>query len=201
MCPALLQGRAILLQRLIRQSRRFVLGMVPGAAQVGRQIVLGRDGDPCHTGRKPLEPDVQHGADGVGRATAEVLAHAIDGRLESSTQQRVGCLGHFLQLHTARPSPSHRASRFGRRDAHGASLSPLCAPEAQFELNCPTSSAEVVSRETIQPLVQTFHFQGTVRAEYSIGISGCGTAYDLCRDLPEERFKLFPTGSRVGILQ
>ncbi|MDM0071774.1 hypothetical protein [Variovorax sp. J31P207] len=72
---------------------------------------------------------------------------------------------------------------------------------AQFELNCPTSTAEVLSRETIQPLVRTLRFQGTVRAEYTIGISGCGQRTTFVVICPENGSSCFPAGSRVGILQ
>ena len=44
----------------------------------------------------------------------------------------------------------------------------------QFEMNCPTVSSEIVSRETLQPVVQTFRYTGPVRAEYTIGVTGCG---------------------------
>ncbi len=42
-----------------------------------------------------------------------------------------------------------------------------------FELHCPGSStrAQVLSRETLQPISLRF---GIERAEYTIGVSGCG---------------------------
>jgi hypothetical protein len=40
-----------------------------------------------------------------------------------------------------------------------------------FELNCPNTNAQVLSRETLQPI--SFRF-GIERAEYTIGVSGCG---------------------------
>ena len=49
----------------------------------------------------------------------------------------------------------------------------------QFEMNCPAAKGEMLSRETLQPLVQTFRYQGVTRAEYNIGVAGCAkrTAY------------------------
>ncbi|MFO1413860.1 MAG: hypothetical protein U1F10_08135 [Burkholderiales bacterium] len=44
----------------------------------------------------------------------------------------------------------------------------------QFELNCPAATGEVISRETLQPVVQTFRYSGTERAEYTVGVRGCG---------------------------
>jgi hypothetical protein len=41
----------------------------------------------------------------LGRATAEVLTHALDNRFEAPGQQRVGRLDHLFQLSTARPAP------------------------------------------------------------------------------------------------
>ena len=49
----------------------------------------------------------------------------------------------------------------------------------KFELNCPTATGVVISREVVQPQLQgTGPFMGGVqgiqRAEYTIGVSGCG---------------------------
>jgi hypothetical protein len=50
----------------------------------------------------------------------------------------------------------------------------MAVRRAQFEMNCPNVTSEVVSRETLQPLVQTFRYTGISRAEYTVGVSGCG---------------------------
>jgi len=55
---------------------------------------------------------------------------------------------------------------------------------AAFEFNCPAATAQVISRETLQPI--SFRF-GIERAEYTIGVSGCGkraTYVVLCPDQP-----------------
>jgi hypothetical protein len=41
----------------------------------------------------------------------------------------------------------------------------------QFEMDCPAATAELLSRETVQPLSIRF---GVVRAEYTVGVAGCG---------------------------
>lgn len=41
----------------------------------------------------------------------------------------------------------------------------------QFEMNCPAATGEMISRENVQPI--SFRF-GVERAEYTIGVSGCG---------------------------
>lgn len=44
----------------------------------------------------------------------------------------------------------------------------------QFEMNCPAATGEMISRETIQPVVMNPRFGGVQRAEYTVGVSGCG---------------------------
>jgi hypothetical protein len=50
----------------------------------------------------------------------------------------------------------------------------MAVRRGQFELACPAATGEVLSRETVQPLVQTFRYTGVTRAEYTIGVAGCG---------------------------
>jgi len=38
----------------------------------------------------------------------------------------------------------------------------------------PDRDGQVISRETLQPLVQTFRYSGPQRAEYTVGVEGCG---------------------------
>ena len=45
---------------------------------------------------------------------------------------------------------------------------------ALFELNCQDTSATVISREVIQPALQGPWVNGIQRAEFTIGIRGCG---------------------------
>jgi hypothetical protein len=47
----------------------------------------------------------------------------------------------------------------------------VAARRGQFEMDCPAAKAELLSRETVQPL--SFRF-GVERAEYTIGVEGCG---------------------------
>lgn len=44
---------------------------------------------------------------------------------------------------------------------------------ARFNMNCPAATGTVLSRQVIQPVVQT-RFGGVTRFEYTIGIEGCG---------------------------
>ena len=46
---------------------------------------------------------------------------------------------------------------------------------AQFEFGCPAATGEVLSRENVvSPLQNTFRFSPPQRAEYTIGVAGCG---------------------------
>ena len=45
---------------------------------------------------------------------------------------------------------------------------------ARFETNCPDATGMVISREVIQPAVQGPWVNGIQRAEYTVGVSGCG---------------------------
>jgi len=50
----------------------------------------------------------------------------------------------------------------------------MAVRRGQFEMNCPTATGDLVSRETIQPPIQTVVYTGPVRAEYTVGVAGCG---------------------------
>ena len=47
-------------------------------------------------------------------------------------------------------------------------------PRGQFELNCPSATGSVLSKEVMQPAIQGPWFSGPERAEYTIGVAGCG---------------------------
>ena len=49
----------------------------------------------------------------------------------------------------------------------------MAVRRGQFEMNCPAATGEVISRETLQPVVQTFRYTGVTRAEYTVGVNGC----------------------------
>ena len=44
---------------------------------------------------------------------------------------------------------------------------------AQFELNCQQTTATVISREVVQPVLQGPFMNGLQRAEFTIGVRGC----------------------------
>jgi hypothetical protein len=45
---------------------------------------------------------------------------------------------------------------------------------AQFEMNCPQVTPVIISREVVQPALQGPWVNGIQRAEYTIGVTGCG---------------------------
>jgi hypothetical protein len=52
---------------------------------------------------------------------------------------------------------------------------------ARFDLNCPEAKGQVINREQLEPLA----FGGPVRAQYTIGVEGCGkrmTVVVLCSE-------------------
>ena len=69
-------------------------------------------------------------------------------------------------------------------------MQPMAVQNAEargrFELNCPTAEATVLSREVVQPVPQgPFIGAGLQRAEYTVGVSGCGarkTFVAICPD-------------------
>src|SRR5262245_53953844 len=44
----------------------------------------------------------------------------------------------------------------------------------QFEMNCPTAEGTVLSREVVQPAIEGPRVGGVQRAEYTVGVAGCG---------------------------
>ena len=65
----------------------------------------------------------------------------------------------------------------------------------RFELNCPSATATVLSREVVQPVLQgPFIGPGIQRAEYTIGIAGCGARKTFVVICPEEGDGCFAAG-------
>jgi hypothetical protein len=45
---------------------------------------------------------------------------------------------------------------------------------ARFDMNCPTATGSVLTSETVQPALNGPLMMGTQRAQYTIGVTGCG---------------------------
>jgi len=44
----------------------------------------------------------------------------------------------------------------------------------KFEMNCPDATAQILSREVTQPAINSPWIAGVQRAEYTVGVEGCG---------------------------
>ena len=68
-----------------------------------------------------------------------------------------GCASQQQQVDSMQPEAIHTAQR-----------------RAAFELNCPAATAEVLSKEMIQSPIMNPRFAPPQRAEYTVGVAGCG---------------------------
>jgi hypothetical protein len=59
-------------------------------------------------------------------------------------------------------------------DSKQAMAMQTAVSRGQFEMNCPEAAPTPISREVIQPALQGPFVNGIQRAEYTIGVSGCG---------------------------
>ena len=44
----------------------------------------------------------------------------------------------------------------------------------RFDMNCPDATATVLQKQVMEPLVQGVRFSGPERAQFTIGVAGCG---------------------------
>lgn len=66
-------------------------------------------------------------------------------------------------------SRGHGAAAARSRGDHGVAQQ-TALRRGQFELNCPNATATVLSSQVLQPVV----WRGIERAEYTVGVEGCG---------------------------
>lgn len=79
----------------------------------------------------------------------------------------------------------------------------MAARRGQFEMNCPAATGEVISRQNIPPVIRNPRWGGIDRAEYTIGVSGCGkraTYVVLCPD-DGSSASCFAAGGRTEVQQ
>ncbi|HTY19191.1 MAG TPA: hypothetical protein VMH82_15780 [Myxococcota bacterium] len=65
---------------------------------------------------------------------------------------------------------------------------------AQFEMNCPSAAPTILSQEVVQPALQGPWVQGIQRAEFTIGVAGCGQRKEYVVICPEGGEGCFATG-------
>jgi len=64
----------------------------------------------------------------------------------------------------------------------------------QFEMNCPAATGTVLSREVVQPALQGPLLNGIQRAEFTVGVVGCGKRTTFVVVCPDEGDGCFATG-------
>jgi hypothetical protein len=70
-------------------------------------------------------------------------------------------------------------------DANQAAAEQTALKRGQFEMSCTAVTPTVLSREVVEPAIEGPRMYGVARAEYTIGVSGCGdrkTFVVLCPD-------------------
>lgn len=77
---------------------------------------------------------------------------------------------------------------------HEATAVATAVKRAQFEMNCPDAKGEVLSQEVVQPALQGPLVQGVQRAEYTIGVAGCGDRKTFVVICPEDGDGCFAAG-------
>jgi hypothetical protein len=79
-------------------------------------------------------------------------------------------------------------------DSNQAMAMQTAVSRGQFEMNCPEAQPTLISREVIQPALQGPWVQGIQRAEYTIGVAGCGTRTTFVVVCPEGGDGCFAAG-------
>jgi hypothetical protein len=64
----------------------------------------------------------------------------------------------------------------------------------QFEMNCPAATGTIISRDVVQPALQGPWVNGIQRAEFTIGVSGCGKRMVFVVVCPDGGEGCFATG-------
>lgn len=64
----------------------------------------------------------------------------------------------------------------------------------QFEMNCPAATGTILSREVVQPALEGPRMGGIQRAEYTVGVAGCGRRTTFVVICPDEGDGCFATG-------
>ena len=64
----------------------------------------------------------------------------------------------------------------------------------QFELNCPGASGTILSKEVVQPALQGPLVAGLQRAEFTVGVTGCGKRTTFVVVCPDEGDGCFAAG-------
>jgi hypothetical protein len=76
----------------------------------------------------------------------------------------------------------------------------MAVRQGSFEMNCPAATGQVLSSQMLQPLVNTFRWSGPERAEYNVGVSGCGKRVSYVVVCPDNgSHSCYAAGSRTEV--
>ncbi|HXJ80003.1 MAG TPA: hypothetical protein VMS64_15125 [Candidatus Methylomirabilis sp.] len=103
------------------------------------------------------------------------------------TVSRISCLAAALII-------AGCASQAQFLDGRQAMAMQTAVSRGQFEMNCPSATGVILSREVIQPAIQAPALGGLQRAEYTIGVSGCGKRTTFVVVCPDEGDGCFAAG-------
>jgi hypothetical protein len=79
-------------------------------------------------------------------------------------------------------------------DNHQAMAMQAAVSRGQFEMSCPGATGTIISREVVQPALQGPWVGGIQRAEYTVGVSGCGKRTTFVAVCPEGGDGCFAAG-------
>lgn len=80
-------------------------------------------------------------------------------------------------------------------DAKQPDAMQVATRRGQFEMNCPAATGQVLSREMVEPAMRG-RFGGQDRAEYTIGVAGCGQRTTYLVICAEDGSGCFAAGTR-----
>ncbi len=100
---------------------------------------------------------------------------------------RVACLAAALVV-------AGCASQAQFLDGKQAMAMQTAVSRGQFEMNCPSATGIILSREVIQPAIQAPALGGLQRAEFTVGVSGCGKRTTFVVVCPDEGDGCFAAG-------
>src|SRR5215469_1563893 len=79
-------------------------------------------------------------------------------------------------------------------DSDQAMAMQTAVSRARFDMNCPSATGQIISREVVQPALQGPFVNGIERAEFTVGVSGCERRKSYIVICPEGGNGCFATG-------
>jgi hypothetical protein len=86
----------------------------------------------------------------------------------------VGCRSFTVLALVSAAAGAGCASQSQFLDSKQAMAVQTAVSRGQFEMNCPEATGTVISKEVIQPRLVGPYMDGIERAEFTVGVAGCG---------------------------